>query len=703
MYVRALTVGILLTASTAAQGAVTCPGSNSTQYISSNGATFVIECGLDHAGGDLSSSSASSFQACIDICANNTQCVDVSYSGTVCYLKSVLKPAAVNGNVNAARLLPAGSTTTTSTSAVVAATAAAAASPASTLSCPSANGTAFSSNGNTFNIECAIDHSGGDLSSVSTGSLDACIAQCAATSSCVDVSYVPSNGMCYLKSQLNAGVANTSVWSARVGALTCPSNNGTVYNVNGTIFSLECYLDRAGGDLKQVTAGSWENCMGICVGTASCVDASYVPNGGACYLKSSQVSPSKNNNVWGARILSNQQTASTPATTTNAQAQTTAAGTAGAGAASPVATTVTSVSTRTVTSVSVSTSTITSVSVTTSTTTSVTTAVGSASTASAGSAGISSGVSSTSNFAQCQASFATGSTGCGLQLPSGQTPGGQSQVVNFTTASGTLRTYLVYIPSTYSVSTRTPLILSYHGASATSQGQEGLTGFSTTQYNTDTIVVYPQGINGYWQGAPYSTAGVDDVAFTTQLLANLSATYCVDPNRVYASGFSNGGGFVGTLACDPAASLLFAAYGVHSGAFYPNVTYTASCDPTSVSYQYPSCLPGRAHIPIIEFHGYNDTQIPYFGGAHNNQCLPTIPHWATAWAAREGYPTTNVTTNLGSGNFQYQFGTSAAGAPGVITHYEIFGLGHSWATAFNNFTSSPLMLSFFKQWILTTV
>lgn len=666
---------------------------------------FVVECGLDHAGGDLSSSTANSFQACIDLCATSAQCVDLSYSGNTCYLKSVLKPAVSNSNVNAARLLPAASSTsTTSTTGAAVAASTSAAGPASTLSCPSANGTAFSSNGNTFNIECSVDHSGGDLSSVTTASLDACIAQCASTSSCVDVSYVPSNGMCYLKSQLNAGVVNTSVWSARVGALTCPTNNGTVYNVNGTIFSLECYLDRAGGDLKQVTAGSWENCMGICAGTASCVDASYVPSGGACYLKSSQVSPSKNNNVWGARILQNQPAASTLATTATQTAQTTAVATASAGAGAAATatttTTVTSVSTRTVTSVSVSTSTVTSVSVSTSTTTSITTAAGSASTASAASAG---GVGTVGNFAQCQASFATGSTGCGLQLPSGQTPGGQSQVVNFTTASGMVRSYLIYIPSTYSTSTKTSLILSFHGASATSQTQEGLTGFSTTQYNSDTIVVYPQGINGYWQGAPYSTAGVDDVAFTTQLLANLSSTYCVDPNRVYASGFSNGGGFVGTLACDPAASLLFAAYGAHSGAFYPNVTYTASCDPTSVSYQYPSCLPGRAHIPIIEFHGYNDTQIPYFGGAHNNQCLPTIPHWATAWAAREGYPTSNITTNLGSGNFEYQFGTSASGSTGVVTHYEIFGLGHNWATAFNNFTSSPIMLSFFKQWVLTTV
>lgn len=712
MHFRTLTFAALVAAGAAAQGSVVCPGSNSTQYVSSNGATFLVECGIDHAGGDLSSASASTFEACIDLCAANSQCVDVSYSGTACYLKNVYKPPVSNANVNAAKLISSTTGAATPTTSVTGATTSAtsaATSASMPLSCPSANGTAYGSNGLTFNIECSLDHAGGDLSGANTGTFDACIALCSATATCVDVSFAPASGMCYLKSTLNAAVANSGVWGARVGALSCPNNNATTYNINGTLFSLECYIDRAGGDFKQVTASSLENCMNICSTTASCVDVSYVPGGGNCYMKSRQVAPSSNNNVWGARVIgviststsSTTTSQTTTPSTTTAQAttlstmtvssSTTATTNATPGSVAPSASTVTVVST------SVSTSTVTSVStsVSTSVYTSTATASSCATTATA------TGSSGVSTFQTCQKSISGGSAGCALALPPGQTPGGSSQVVNFTTSSGSQRQYLVYIPSTYSNTNKTALILSYHGASNTMQGQEAITGFSTSSLNPDTIVVYPQGINGYWQGAPYSTVGVDDVAFTTQLLANLSSTYCIDPSRIYASGFSNGGGFVGTLACDPNASLLFAAYGAHSGAFYPNVTYTSTCDPSSVSYQYPSCNPGRQRMPIVEFHGFNDTQIPYAGGAHNGQCLPSLPHWNTAWAARDGYSTTNITTNLGGGNFEYQWGTSSAGVAGVVTHYEVFGLGHQWASNFNGFSASPVMLSFFKQWVLS--
>jgi hypothetical protein len=37
-----------------------------------------------------------------------------------------------------------------------------------------------------------------------------------------------------------------------------------------------------------------------------------------------------------------------------------------------------------------------------------------------------------------------------------------------------------------------------------------------------------------WQGAPYSAPGVDDVAFTHDLLDHLEAGLCVDERRVYA-------------------------------------------------------------------------------------------------------------------------------------------------------------------------
>jgi poly(3-hydroxybutyrate) depolymerase len=256
------------------------------------------------------------------------------------------------------------------------------------------------------------------------------------------------------------------------------------------------------------------------------------------------------------------------------------------------------------------------------------------------------------------------------------------------------------------VSSKTPhanVILSESAQSTifhTAAGQEGLTGFSQSSTNPDMIAVYPQGVNGYWQGAPYSTAGVDDVAFTKQMLIALQSQFCVDTNRLYATGMSNGGGFTGTLACDNSASQIFAAFGAHSGAFYPGSAYpdNASCNSSTVPV---TCNPGRQHIPFLEIHGNNDGQIPYTGGGHNGQCLPAIPYYMTYKATQEGYGSTNTTTQLGNGNVMYTWGTSANGIAGVVQHVMVNGLGHSWASNFNGFTSSPVVLSFLKQWNLS--
>jgi len=45
------------------------------------------------------------------------------------------------------------------------------------------------------------------------------------------------------------------------------------------------------------------------------------------------------------------------------------------------------------------------------------------------------------------------------------------------------------------------------------------------------------------------------------MLAYFKTNFCIDTSRIYATGKSNGGGFVGNvLACDPALSKEFAAF-----------------------------------------------------------------------------------------------------------------------------------------------
>lgn len=190
----------------------------------------------------------------------------------------------------------------------------------------------------------------------------------------------------------------------------------------------------------------------------------------------------------------------------------------------------------------------------------------------------------------------------------------------------------------------------------------------------------------------------DDLAFTSDLLDYISNNYCIDTSRMLATGFSNGGGFVGTLACDPTLSQRFSTFSVNSGAEYTNTTGT--CNPTSVltnTIVQPICSPGRSNLPMIEFHGDTDGTIPYPGGARRGYCLPTVPHWVTDWATRDGLSTSNVTTSLASGKVtKYEFGASQ-GVQGLVTHYKVAGWGHSWASinAGAPIDATPLIMDFF--------
>lgn len=82
--------------------------------------------------------------------------------------------------------------------------------------------------------------------------------------------------------------------------------------------------------------------------------------------------------------------------------------------------------------------------------------------------------------------------GCGKSLPKGQSLG---SVTNVSIASdGLQRSYLVSIPPKYNLFIPTPLILSYHGGNRDALSQLQLDQLTNPEFNTVSMVVYPQGI-----------------------------------------------------------------------------------------------------------------------------------------------------------------------------------------------------------------
>ncbi|KAF4535212.1 Kelch domain-containing protein [Lasiodiplodia theobromae] len=188
--------------------------SDGVTYTSSKG-TFLIECGIDYAGGDMGSSNTASFEACIEDCASTDGCIDVSYVYGSCYKKNALNDPVSLSHVWTAKKVASDTDSSSTATITSAATTTTATATATAITCPSSNGTITGmSTGGTYEILCAIDYAGGDFKEVDTPTFEECLEACDNNEGCVALSYVAPS--CYLKSELMTPVSVSYVWGAVV-------------------------------------------------------------------------------------------------------------------------------------------------------------------------------------------------------------------------------------------------------------------------------------------------------------------------------------------------------------------------------------------------------------------------------------------------------------------------------------------------------
>ncbi|WP_265444543.1 alpha/beta hydrolase family esterase [Flexivirga meconopsidis] len=261
------------------------------------------------------------------------------------------------------------------------------------------------------------------------------------------------------------------------------------------------------------------------------------------------------------------------------------------------------------------------------------------------------------------------------------------------TSGGRTRSYILHLPKDYEKRSDWPLIVAYHGRGSTGTEIEGFSGLS----NLPAVVAYPNGEigtgSGYrqaFQGAPYSPPGVDDVRFTSDLLGRLQSEYCVDPTRTYATGKSNGAGFVGLLACR--MSDRFAAFAPVAGAFYPQAT--EGCNTAKPA-------------SVLEIHGTGDATIPYAGDPDRG--LPPIRSYVDGWAARDRCAATPKVRTIGRDVQIVDWSGCTAGTS--VRHVAVSGGGHVWpgtstysggGYVTSTIHAEDVMWKFFGQHRLTT-
>ena len=224
------------------------------------------------------------------------------------------------------------------------------------------------------------------------------------------------------------------------------------------------------------------------------------------------------------------------------------------------------------------------------------------------------------------------------------------------------REYVLYVPSSYNGTTAVPLLFNFHGFGG-SASDYMLEADMRSLAETDTfILVYPQGScldgSSHWNACPSGNgnkSNVDDFGFVEAMINGISSQYNVDLERIYATGYSNGGMMAYGLA--NYKSELIAAVG-------------------SVSGSMLDCIGPASHpMPVVHLHGTSDGVLPYNGSSDWSSAQSTLNHWINF-----NNTITNPTFSSDNGggmtieHYAYDQGDSSVS----VEHYKYVGGDHVW-------------------------
>jgi poly(3-hydroxybutyrate) depolymerase/glycerophosphoryl diester phosphodiesterase len=282
------------------------------------------------------------------------------------------------------------------------------------------------------------------------------------------------------------------------------------------------------------------------------------------------------------------------------------------------------------------------------------------------------GVQAVNEFVAASSVQTAASAGCDSETPTA--PGTYPSDFN---AVGLAGTYTSYLPPAYDGATPLPLVLGLHGWTqpAALFATESDLPARSSRYRFVAVTPDITRAVAHWETAVDS----GDVQWIAALLDQVESTTCIDTNRVYVTGMSNGAMMTSTLSC--ALADRFAAAAPVAGITDP-----------------AGCAPARP-VPVMTFHGTDDPFLAYDGGlgpkaldlpasdgsgsigdqASSGLSVPSdlaaaVPDRVKAWAARNDCSEGNGTTTIG--DVTPQQWTCPDGADVVL--YTVNGGGHTW-------------------------
>ena len=241
--------------------------------------------------------------------------------------------------------------------------------------------------------------------------------------------------------------------------------------------------------------------------------------------------------------------------------------------------------------------------------------------------------------------------------------------------NGDEREYQLYLPSSYNEGTAYPVLLNFHGFGGNAKDYFAYeSNFQEVADQEAVILVYPQALllSGFsvWNAAPFAEdnkTDFDDIGFIETLIVKLQDQLSIDPERVYASGFSTGGMFSYALAC------------------FCNEPIAGVAAVSAAQLNLVDCAPSPINVFIA--HGTDDDLLPYYGSSDIVSIDEVVSFWTsvnqTSTVAQESSYAFDKET-------VYQYTYSGGINSSQVMLYKVENGNHGWFThdlAGQSFTS----------------
>lgn len=213
------------------------------------------------------------------------------------------------------------------------------------------------------------------------------------------------------------------------------------------------------------------------------------------------------------------------------------------------------------------------------------------------------------------------------------------------------RSAKVHVPASYSPAQRTPLVINVHGRTHDAARQETLSHAIAKSNAAGFIVIHPEawGSPTSWNAGtccdPAASSNTDDIGFLTKLLDEAESKLCIDADRIYFMGLSNGGYMSHRAGCELANRI-------------------AAIAPVAANLLYQGCAPARP-MPVWMAHGTADPIVSY----------SWIDESVDFWATKNKCTTTSTTYTKGDTSCVTR-GGCAGGADVVLC--TVNDGGHQW-------------------------